>query len=198
VRPANLFGVEAKFGFLYIVDASFNQLYLINLSTGDHFTFSSFAPKPNPMPFGPPFVEAVPTSVRLFGNTLLATCFTGFPFAPGLSEVRRVEFDNGQSTLFRGGLTSAIDILPVIMPHNQQMLYVVEFSTNMLAQTPGRLLLKTPETDIVVANNLISPTSIARDGDTGDLYITEIFPGLIVRIPGDELPPVVREMKTAK
>lgn len=54
----------------------------------------------------------------------------------------------------------------------------------MLAQPvpPGRLRLKTPADTYTISNTLISPTSIARDADTGNLFITEIFTGNIVRI----------------
>jgi hypothetical protein len=184
VRPANLFGVEAAFGVLYVVDASFNQLYLVQPSTGNYITFAAFPARPNPLPFGPPFVEAVPTNVRLYGESLLVTCFTGFPFASGLSDIRQLDAETSQSEIFQGGLTSTMDVLPVAMPQNQSMFYILEFTTNMLAQPmpPGRLRLKTPSDTYTLSNTLISPTSIARDADTGNLFITEIFTGNIVRI----------------
>ena len=90
VRPANIFGIEAVGNDLYIVDASFNQLYKVNPATGKYETFTVFASKPNPLPFGPPFAEAVPDSIHLYGNRLLVTYLTGFPFASGLAEVRSV------------------------------------------------------------------------------------------------------------
>ena len=184
VRPANLFGVEMANERLYVVDASFNQLYVVRPVTGEYFTFATFPPRPNPLPFGPPFVEAVPTNVRLHAGSLLVTCFTGFPFASGLSHIRQVDPGDSFGGIVEDGLTSAMDVLPVTMPQNQSMLYILEFTTNMLAQPmpPGRLRLKTPTDTYTISDTLISPTSIARDGDTGNLFITEIFTGNIVRI----------------
>jgi hypothetical protein len=192
-RPANIFGVEWANGNLYVVDASFNQLYRVNPETGDYTTFAVFPPKPNPLPFGPPVSEAVPDSVRLFGSRLLVTYLTGFPFAPGNAEVRSVDLATGAHQLFQGGLTSTMDILPVPVTNNNHLFYVLEFSANMLTQPtpPGRLKLFAGGNELVVSASLISPTSMARDNDTGDLFVTEIFTGRIIRVSPDTSSPSV-------
>jgi hypothetical protein len=195
VRASNVFGIEMAGGNLYAVDASFNQLYKVNPATGVYETFAVFPPKPNPLPFGPPFSEAVPNNVRLYGNRLLVSHLVGFPFAPGVSEVREVNLADGTHRSFVGGLTSAMDILPVAIPGDYDLFFVLEFSANMLGSPtpPGRLKLyrflksdnSNPEGDadpVLLVNNLISPTSLARDGETGDLYVTEIFTGRIIRV----------------
>jgi hypothetical protein len=187
VRPANVFGVETAGGNLYVVDASFNQVYKINPLTGAYETFAEFAPYENPLPFGPPFSEAVPDNIRLYGNRLLVPHLTGFPFAPGNSTVMQVSLaDGSQESLFRG-LTSAMDVLPVPISGLYEAFYVLEFSANMLGNPtpPGKLKLFVNEDEpVVLLSNLISPTSMARDGETGDLFITEIFTGRIIRVPG--------------
>ncbi|HLM00767.1 MAG TPA: ScyD/ScyE family protein [Pyrinomonadaceae bacterium] len=194
VRASNVFGVELTGGNLYAVDASFNQLYKINPETGVYETFASFAPKPNPLPFGPPFSEAVPNNVRVYGSRLLVSQLVGFPFAPGVSEVREVNPADGSQRSFVGGLTSAMDILPVAVPGDYDLFYVLEFSANMLGSPtpPGRLKLyrflnsQGAGDPVVLASNLISPTSLARDGESGDLFVTEIFTGRIVRVAATE------------
>lgn len=62
--------------------------------------------------------------------------------------------------------------------------FVLEFSTNQRENQPGRLLrFDTPgSTPIVVAGGLITPTSMVRDLRTGNLYITELGPGRIIRV----------------
>jgi hypothetical protein len=195
VRASNVFGIELANGNLYAVDASFNQLYKVNPATGAYETFASFSPKPNPLPFGPPFSEAVPNNVRLYGTRLLVTQLTGFPFAAGVSEVREVNLADGSQASFVGGLTSTMDILPVAIPGDYDLFFVLEFSANMLGNPtpPGRLKLyrnlksanSNAEGDIdpiLLVSNLISPTSLARDGETGDLFVTEIFTGRIIRV----------------
>ena len=86
------------------------------------------------------------------------------------------------------GLTSAIDVQPVKVLNGDEF-FTLEFSTNMLAQpsaAPGRLSLYESPTaaPLVIAAPLISPTSIVRDRSTGDLFITSIFTGQVVRVDG--------------
>ncbi|MBC7909666.1 MAG: hypothetical protein H7Y30_04145 [Pyrinomonadaceae bacterium] len=49
---------------------------------------------------------------------------------------------------------------------------------------PGRFLLYTSPTatPIVLASDLVSPMSIARHPETGDLFVTEIFTGRVMRL----------------
>lgn len=184
VRAANIFGIEAVGENLYVVDASFNQLYKVNAATGEYQTFTVFASKPNPLPFGPPFAEAVPDSIRLYGNRLLVTYLTGFPFATGLAEVRSVDLEDGSQETFVDGLTTAIDVLPVPIAGNYDVFYILEFSANFLGQpaAPGRLKLYQANQTVTLLDNIVSPTSMARDNDTGDLFITQIFPGLVRKV----------------
>lgn len=185
VRPANIFGVEEAGGNLYAVDASFNQLYKINPTTGEYNVFTTFAPVPNPLPFGPPFSEAVPDSVRLYGGRLLVTQLTGFPFAEDVSSIKEVSLLDGSQTTLISDLTSTMDVLPVPVSGLYRAFYVLEFSANMLGPSvPGSLKLFVNDESVVLLSNLVSPTSMARDGDSGDLFITEIFPGRIIRVPG--------------
>lgn len=207
VRPANVFGVETAFGSLYVVDASFNQLYKIDPATGAFETFAVFAPRPNPLPFGPPFSEAVPSSVRLVGNQLLVPTLIGFPFPQNVSQVRQVSLVSGLHTAFIENLTSAIDVLPVPFPGNFDCYYVLEFSANFLGQpqAPGRLKLFVPANNqnaagetlvpVTLLTNLVSPTSLARDPETGDLFVTEIFPGRIIRVEASQLETLGEETK---
>jgi hypothetical protein len=48
---------------------------------------------------------------------------------------------------------------------------------------------------IILAENLITPTSFARDPETGDIFVTEIFPGRIIRVSASETGDAGREKK---
>ncbi|MEO6390568.1 MAG: ScyD/ScyE family protein [Pyrinomonadaceae bacterium] len=191
VRTANPYAAEIVGTDLYVVDASFNSLYKINLANGQFQTFANFAPKPNPLPFGPPFSEAVPDSVHLYGNQLLITYLTGFPFAANLAEVRSVNLGTGAQATFIPNLTTGIDVLPIAIPGDNDLFYVLEYSTAFLAmpQGPGRLKLFTSPTavPIVLNSTLSTPTSMARNPETGDIFITEIFAGRITRVTAVEI-----------
>jgi hypothetical protein len=184
VRNSNPFGVVAVAKNLYVVNAGLNSVVEVNISSGNFTTIASFPPRPNPLPFGPPVIDAVPDSIRLVGDQVFVPLLTGFPFAQGLSEVRQVDLDTGSNTSYISGLTSAIDVLPTKGRGNSTQMFVLQFSENLLANLPGKLLFFDSQTaqPIVVAAGLISPTSMARDSKTGDLFITEIFTGRIMRV----------------
>lgn len=191
VRPSNVFGVEVGGSNLYIADASFNLVYRVNTLSGKHEILANFPSKPNPLPFGPPFYEAVPNSVHLVGDKLLVSVLTGFPFPQGASEVFAVNKDTGEMESVMNGLTAAIDVLPIPIPGDNDMFFVLEFSANMLGNPsePGRLKLFNSSNlaaPTELAGGLISPTGIARDPETGDIFVTEIFPGRIIRIAASE------------
>lgn len=182
LRASNLFGVEIFQNNLYVVDAGFNSIYRVNIGNGQFSTFVTFPNKPNPLfpTLGPPTVEAVPDNIRLVGNHLLVPFLTGFPFVQNLSEVQIVNLPSGERGTFIPNLTSAIDVLRV----GGNMYFTLEFSANQLANQPGRLKFFTSPNaaPVVVVSNLISPTSMARDETTGNIFVTEIFPGRIIRV----------------
>jgi hypothetical protein len=190
VRASNPFGVAVSGNLLYVVDASLNKLVTVGVESGNTATLATFAQVPNPLfPLGPPNVDAVPDSVRLYGDQLLVTYLTGFPFAPGASRVRRVDQVTGAQSDFINNLNSAIDVLPVRHSGNKEQFYVLEFSTNQRQNAPGRLLLFESPTaaPVVIAAPLISPTGMARDRQTGDIFIAEMFTGRIMRVDAARL-----------
>lgn len=184
VRVSNPFGLAVLGDKLYVADASLNLLREVDINTGDTRLIARFGALRNPLPFGPPFAEAVPDNVRVFGDHLLVTLLTGFPFAPGLAEVRRINLSNNSQATQIGGLTSAIDVLPVEGANGEFQFYTLEFSTNLLQNNPGRLRLfnSAGASPVTIAENLISPTSIGRNEQTGAIYVSEIFTGRIIRI----------------
>ena len=186
VRASNPFGIAVNGRKLYVVDASQNQVWEVDSDTGERRSIIVFGARANPLfpTLGPPFIDVVPDSVRLIGKSLLVPFLTGFPFVPATAEIRKIRLVNGANEPFIGGLSSAIDVLPVADQLGQNRFFVLEFSTNMLANAPGRLSrYDQPDgVPVVLVSNLVSPTSLARDETTGDLFVTEIFPGRITRV----------------
>jgi hypothetical protein len=183
VRPANPFGIELKGNKLYVVDASQNTVTEVDSKTGETRLLARFGPKPNPaFPLGPPFIDVVPDGIRLVGKSLLVPFLIGFPFPPGAAEVRKIRLANNSNEPFITGLTSAIDVLAIEGASNQ--FFTLEFSTNQLMGAPGRLSLfrQADAAPVVLVNNLTSPTSLARDPVTGNLFVTEIFTGRVIRV----------------
>jgi hypothetical protein len=184
VRHSNPFGLVVAGKDLYVADGGMNSVVRVNIATGNTQTVAVFPPKPNPLPFGPPVIEAVPDGIRIINGELLVPLLTGFPFVPGLSEVRKVDVTTGGSATFIGGRTSAIDVVAGKSKGANTQYYVLEFSTNFLANAPGQLLSFTSPVaaPTIVAGGLITPSGMARDPQTGDIYITEIFTGRIIKV----------------
>ncbi|MEO8430376.1 MAG: ScyD/ScyE family protein [Acidobacteriota bacterium] len=189
-RSSNPFGIQALGTRLYVVDASLNGIQSVDPTNGTYQTIASFAPLANPTP-PPPVVDPVPDSIRQADGQFLVSFLTGFPFVPGLSEVRRVNPVTGASQQILRGLNSAIDVLPVTGAPDQYL--VLEFSTNQSAGEPGRLLYfnSASANPAVAAAPLITPTSMAFDRATREVLVTEFATGLIRRIAlGSLIPPV--------
>jgi hypothetical protein len=203
VRVSNPFGVAANGRLLYVVDASLNKISVVGADSGSVATLATFAPVSNPLPFGPPFTDAVPDSIRLYGDQLLVPTLTGFPFPTGGASVRQVNTVTGDTSSLIPGLTTSIDVLAyqglrehvvrsvsgatfedARVPDATTHFLVLEFSTNFLQNEPGRLL-QLDSADgprVVLASGIVSPTSMARDPHSGDIFITSIFPGLLMRV----------------
>ncbi|HUQ34579.1 MAG TPA: ScyD/ScyE family protein [Pyrinomonadaceae bacterium] len=184
VRHSNPFALCVAGKDLYVADGGMNSVIKVNIATGNTQTITTFPPKPNPLPFGPPVIEAVPDGIQIVDGQLLVTLLTGFPFVPGLSEVRRVDVATGSSTTFINSRSSAIDVVGGKSKGAAQQYYVLEFSTDFLANAPGQLLSFQSQASAptVVAGGLITPSGMARDSVSGDIYIAEIFTGRIIKV----------------
>ena len=182
VRAGNPFGVAVQGQTLYVVDASQNVVRRIDANTGETTTLATIGKVPNPTPVGPPVIDPVPDSVHVRGNDLVVTTLTGFPFPAGSASVLKIDRTTGAAETLISGLTSAIDVAPLGGGANDPLV-VLEFSTNMLQQVPGRLRLVTPSgASTTIAEGLPTPTSMAVDAVTGEVFVTHIFPGFITRI----------------
>lgn len=187
VQISNTFsmvGSEARF---HIADAARNLIWTVSTADTTPRVVATFPPVTNTVPgVGPPVVDSVPSSVRAWRDDLLVSFLTGFPFGPGAARVARLDRQTGRVTTLIAGLQTALDVLPVTRGRGQ--FYVVEYSTNFNAGAPGRLLLvEDPDRPpLVIASGLLRPTSVSQDPRTGDLFVTEIGAGRVVRIPAPQ------------
>ena len=161
---------------LYVNDASANVIVRVDTATGRWKRVVRFPQVPNPTPVGPPVVDPVPTSVRIYGNQLLVSFLSGFPFVPGNTRVQAVNPDAGTVEPFINGLTSATDVLWRETAAHGSQFYVLEFSLNQSANPapPGRLTQFDATGSKVLATPLITPVSMAYDEATQDLFILEL------------------------
>ncbi len=197
-RAANLFALALDGTTLYVANAGLNLISTVNTETGATATFTGFAPLPNPLPFGPPVIDTVPDGLRVYNDQLLVTFLTGFPFPSGKAEVRSVALSTRSAATFIGGLTTAIDVLPVKTRYGGDQFFVLEISSDLSNGAPGRLLrFDAPgSAPVVIAGGLIGPVGLARDAKSGDLFITENFTGRVMQIRGTEFDVCLQDDRT--
>lgn len=184
LRQSNPFDLVVLGSKVYVTDGARNLVWQADIDSGAFSPLAAFPTIANPLPFGPPVVEAVPTGIARSDGRLLVTLFRGFPFPAGTSVVVEIDPRTGSQNTYIDELTSAIDVLPT----NHSGDLVLEFSTDFLAPEPGRLqLFETPDDDppTLVADCLFAPTSMALDEAAGLLYVTELAGGRIVTIELD-------------
>jgi hypothetical protein len=160
---------------LYLADASQNCLLRIDTTTGRWRRLARFGPFPNPTPVGPRVVDAVPTSVRIYGDSVLVSFLSGFPFASGNGRVLIMNPETGSVDPFIFGLTSVTDVLWRLGHGDRPQFFVLEFSANQSANPapPGRLL-RFDTAEAQVAGTFITPVSMAFDESTSELFILEL------------------------
>jgi hypothetical protein len=191
VRNVHLYGLDLIGTLLYIADAGQNILRSVDINTGANNTVVSFAPVQNTLPFGPPVSEAVPDSVHVFGSQLLVTELVGFPFPPGQASVVKVDPATQTQAPFITGLSAAIDSLPVSIRGGIDVFQTLEFSADLSAAPPppGRMRFwpTSGGPSVTISDCLITPTSMVRDPRTSDMFVTEIGPGLVVRLSSAQI-----------
>jgi hypothetical protein len=184
VKPSNPFGIELRDScHLWLVDASRDTIWDVNVCHNTFVAANEFADFANPTPIGPPSIDAVPTSAKAFDDDLLVSFLSGFPFAAGVAQVKLVKPGTDESEVFFGGLQMVTEVLPY--DGSPDGFLVLEFSTNPLAGGPGRVLFfdSRHATPVALSSQLITPTGMAVDADTGELLVAEIQTGRIVAIP---------------
>jgi len=91
------------FGNIYIADAGANSILKWDKNTGAISIVKTMDRFPNPLPFGPPMVDPVPTKVLLKPDSSFYVCqLTGFPFLPGAAKVYNLTAAGALSTHAEG------------------------------------------------------------------------------------------------
>jgi hypothetical protein len=176
--------VAAPHGGVLVSDSGANTVLHVDES-GVVAPYAIFNQRPNPLPIGPPLMDQVPTGLTTGPDgAIYVSTLTGFPFPTGEARVYRLEdlnadgdaLDDGETTIFAEGLTTATDLAFDI----DGSLLVTEFSTDFLAQTPGRLVRVRDGVLSVVADGLVSPTAVLVQG--ARILVTQEFIGLVSEI----------------
>jgi hypothetical protein len=169
--------------WLFVADAGMNTVWQVNIASGRASALVRFPAIPTGIA-ARPAAEAVPNSVRAYGDQLLVTQLSGVPFVPGTSRVSLVDVGAGKIEPFITGLSSAMDIVWQDRNGLAPVFYVLEFSAGLANSPPlaGRLKrYETPEGKVLVPA-LRTPTSMALAPDGRAMYITDRSGGSVVKV----------------
>jgi hypothetical protein len=172
----NPYGLHKTAAGFEVADAGANALLSVT-PAGVVSTHSVFAPRANPLPIGPPFFQAVPTSVVTGSDgALYVGQLTGFPFPPGAANVYRIDPVTGAQSVDESGFTNIIDL--AFGPDGD--LFVLQISSNGLAAQqgpgPGRLIridADTGDRSIVLENPLFFPGGLLIT-PAYDIYVSNL------------------------
>lgn len=172
---SNPFGLAlTSTGEFLVADAGANA-FLQATSEGAVATLGVLPAQPNPLPFGPPFYQAVPTGIAVGPDgAYYISQLTGFPFPPGAASVFRFDPSTSELTEPYTGFTNLIDLTF----DGEGNLYVLQVSSNGLASPlgPGSgLLIKidasSGERTTIASTGLDFPGAVTV-GPDGALYVT--------------------------
>lgn len=108
---SNPFNVEWDAdGNIYTADAGANSIVKWDKNTGSFSIVKTLDRFPNPLPFGPPMVDPVPTKVLRKPDGTFHVCqLTGFPFLEGAANVYNLDA-NGNLSVHADGFTCLTDM----------------------------------------------------------------------------------------
>lgn len=172
-------------GDFIIADAAANAIVRYQASDESFSVVAELPSFPNPLPFGPPFVQAVPTKIITHpeGGYLIAT-LTGFPFVDGTATIYHLT-TAGELEVYATGLTLLTDLAFDPADNGLLALQFAAFGqvdSTLAFQFGSAQLIKVGEDnqlDTLLSGFGPSP-GMAIAGD-GTAYFTHLFLGQLLR-----------------
>lgn len=168
-------------GDILVADAGANQILKLASGTGTVSTVASLPPIPNPLPFGPPMMDAVPTDIvpKADGSGYYVCQLTGFPFIDSVSTIFNLD-NSGNLTPWQTGFTLITDMGYDPKDGNLCVLQFSRFgpvdTTLSFFPGAGRVIkLKPDGSREVIAENFIGFAPSFTFDAAGDLYVTDLF-----------------------
>lgn len=172
-------------GNFIIADAAANAIFKYEPGTGIFSVVADLPSFPNPLPFGPPFIQPVPTKILAHpaGGWLVST-LTGFPFVDGAAKVFHIQPD-GEISVFADKLSLITDM--EYDPHDGQLV-VQQFARFGPVDTTLSFIFGSAQTikinssgarDTVLAG--FGPSPGMALSENGSIYVTHLFLGQLLK-----------------
>ena len=178
-HETHLYGLtKGPGGAIYITDAAANAV--IRRSPSGALSIVTEIPGiANPLPFGPPFIQSVPTGIIYENGKFLVTAFLGFPFPAGKSIIYNLT-PSGNLSIFQNGLTSLVDIAK----GGQNGQLVVQhgvFGAMGFAPNTGKLIWVNGATANELATGLNLPAGITQ-ASSHTWYISSLGDNSVLKV----------------
>lgn len=188
---SNPFSLAATSSGFMVLDSGGNDVLIID-GSGGITVGAVLPPAPNPLPFGPPVYQAVPTGGAVGPDGRFAFGqLTGFPFPPGVAQVYGL--DGGTLSVLAGGFTNLIDVAFGV----DGTLYALEMDSDSLLNpgATGALWAIDPDgLKTLLFDDLITPTGLAIGSD-GSIFVAvnglSATDGSVIRLAPVPVPPAV-------
>ena len=169
-------------GALYFTDAAANAI--IRRSSSGALSVVTEVPgivNPNPAgpPPGPPFIQAVPTSITYDGKQFLISTLLGFPFPAGKAILYQMDLA-GKLTIYQQTFNSLVDVendgngKPLVLEYGV-------FGPMGFTKNTGRLLRANGSGSDILLTGLNLPTDL-RVADSHTAYITSLGDGALLKV----------------
>ena len=173
-------------GNLYIADAGANSIVKRDKTTGEYTILKTLTGIPNPLPFGPPVIDPVPTKILAKSDGTFHVCqLTGFPFLQGAANVFNLD-TAGNLSVFADGFTCVTDMS--FDPKDDNLCVgqfgifgPVDSTLNFIIGTAAIIKVMPDGSKTTIAQGIggLAP-SFTFDAD-GDLYVADLVFGQILK-----------------
>jgi hypothetical protein len=173
-------------GNIIVADAGGNSILKRDKNTGALSILKTLDAIPNPLPFGPPFMDPVPTDVLTKPDgSFYVSQLTGFPFVSGISNVFNLDAA-GNLSVFQSGFTLVTDM--AFDPKDGELCILqmgefgpVDTTLNFILGTAKVIKLFADGTRDTIASGIGGLSSSMNFDANGDLYLTDFVFGQVLK-----------------
>lgn len=192
-------------GDMFVADAGANAILKRDFATGG-LSFAAQLPGiPNPLPFGPPMMDAVPTDIvpKKDGSGYYVCQLTGFPFIEGAASIFNLD-NSGNLTPWQTGFTCLTDMAYDPVDSNLCVMQFgifgqVDTTLNFIPGTAKVIKIMPNGDKVVIADGMIGLCPSFTFDAIGNLYVTDLF-GFVYKyefVSGSKEPQAVATNVTA-
>ena len=173
--------IDANGDFL-ITDAAANAIVKYQTATASFSILTDLPSTPNPLPFGPPAIEPVPTQILHHPNGgYLVSCLTGFPFVNGESNIYHIS-ETGEVSIHTSGHTLITDMAYDPLDGGLLTLQFANFGEMGFEFGSAQLIKLSEDGSREVIEAGFGPSAGLGVAKNGSIYASHLFLGQLLEL----------------